>query len=66
MVKECLKCRPGYSISYDHLSCSKCKVQYCADCSAGIDSCINCMVGFYFNITTNKCQLCSDIDSDCQ
>ncbi len=62
---QCTACRSGYMLSNDNLSCKKCQIQYCSDCSNNISSCVTCMTGFYFNQTIQQCLSCSNIDSDC-
>ena len=57
---DCLTCMSGYH-EVDGICTQKCAVSICMACSSSNNSvCTQCMPGYYINVTTSQCELCTN------
>ncbi|KAL7712191.1 Uncharacterized protein QTN25_010169 [Entamoeba marina] len=50
---KCSECTSGYKVVDG--KCSKCTVENCGNCDSDVNTCDDCLYGYYYNLTTNEC-----------
>lgn len=56
----CLTCYYGYKFDTEQNDCIECKVKNCMNCYESVDTCLQCIEGFYFSLKTKKCEPCHE------
>lgn len=61
----CTSCKQGFKINQNSGVCEPCKVAGCLNCHESLRSCLECMKGFYFSLTTHRCEKCHSSCAEC-
>ena len=62
---KCLACSKGFRVNPTTQSCEKCLIPGCKNCHESSKVCLECLGGFYFDLSAKRCVKCHESCAEC-